>query len=261
MRIRYDVEKMKRIISDLCVLTGISMSFLDTERRTLCSYKKDDDFCSLLQADKKNAKRCACSDDIILNKCLESKRFEGHICHAGLFDAAMPIIKDGVFAGIVLMGRLRRAGDVGNFGMSDRSFAEKYKEVSEFNDEQIESLGSLLPNVLFESAIFIEYDGVFNEIVEYIKANLREPLGIDYICKKFHVSKNSLYAYFKEAYGKTVNEFIVDARMERARQLLLNGSEPIYAVAESVGIDNHTYFCKLFKKKNGMTPNQYRISN
>ena len=65
---------------------------------------------------------------------------------------------------------------------------------------------------------------------------------------------------FKEAYGKTVNEFIVDARMERARQLLLNGSEPIYAVAESVGIDNHTYFCKLFKRKNGITPNRYRMS-
>ena len=258
MRIRYDVEKMKRIISDLSVLTGISMSFLDTERRSLCSSIKDNDYCSVLQLDKKNKRLCDCSDDIILNKCLETKCFESHICHAGLFDAAMPIIKDGILAGIVLMGRLRRASERGE--TVETSLIEKYMAIPEFNDAQIESLGSLLPNILFESAIFIEYDGVFNEIGEYIKANLREPLGIDYICKKFHVSKNSLYAYFKEAYGKTVNEFIVDARMERARQLLLNGSEPIYAVAESVGIDNHTYFCKLFKRKNGITPNRYRMS-
>lgn len=261
MRIRYDVEKMKRIISDLSVLTGISMSFLDTERKTLCSSKKDNDYCSLLQADRKVKMRCSCSDDIILDRSLESKRFESHICHAGLFDAAMPIIKDGIFAGIVLMGRLRRVGSAAEPISADPLLAKEYRAVPEFNDEQIESLGSLLPNVLFESAIFIEYDGVFNEIGEYIRSNLTEPLGIDYICKKFHVSKNSLYAYFKECYGKTVNEFIVDARMERAKQLLLNRSEPIYAVAESVGIDNHTYFCKLFKKKNGMTPNQYRISN
>ena len=57
MKIRYDVEKMRRIISDLSVLTGISMSFLNTERRTLCSSIKDNDYCSLLQLDEKN-KNC-----------------------------------------------------------------------------------------------------------------------------------------------------------------------------------------------------------
>jgi AraC-like DNA-binding protein len=203
---------------------------------------------------------CACSDNIILSKCLESKRFECHICHAGLLDAAMPIIKNGILAGIVLMGRLRRSGDRSKTDSLSPTLAKKYVAVPEFNDSQIESLRSLLPNVLFESAIFLEYDGGFDEIVEYIKANLREPLRIDHICKKFHISKNSLYAHFKETYGKTVNEFIVDERMNMASQLLLNGSEPIYIVAESVGIDNHTYFCKIFKKRNGITPNQYRKS-
>ena len=260
MRIRYDVEKMKRIISDLCVLTGISMSFLDTERRTLCSYKKDDDYCSLLQTDKNNKRRCACSDEVILNKCLETKRFESHICHAGLFDAAMPIIKDDVFAGIVLMGRLRLAENEEE-PMLSAAMKEKYDDIPEFSDTQISALGTLLPNVLFESAIFIESDGIFNEIVEYVKKSPQEPLGVDHICKRFHVSKNSLYAYFNENYGKTVNEFISDVRIEKAKSLLSGSRDPIYMIAEKIGIDNHTYFCKLFKKKTGMTPNEYRRSN
>ena len=260
VRIRYDVEKMKRIINDLSVLTGISMSFLDKDRRVLCNCVKDNDYCSVLQSDKKNKKLCDFSDDIILNKCLENKCFEGHICHAGLYDAAMPIIKDGIFAGIVLMGRVRLAGKADSSKLP-RAAKEKYEAIPEFSDAQISALGTLLPNVFFESAIFIESDGIFNEIADYIKSAPEESLGIDGICKKFHVSKNSLYAYFKECYGKTVNEFVSDVRMEKAKSLLSNSRYPIYMVAEMVGIDNHTYFCKLFKKKTGMTPNEYRRAN
>lgn len=251
MRIRYDVEKMKRIISDLSVLTGISMSFLDTERRTLCNCVKDNDYCSVLQLDKKNKRLCNCSDDLILNKCLETKRFEGHICHAGLFDAAMPIIKDGIFAGIVLMGRVR-------FANGEKKAEALYGEIPEFRDEQIKSLGTLLPNVLFESAIFIEFDDRINEITEYIKNNLTESLSVDHICKRFLMSKNTLYGLFKDHFNNTVNEFITEARMEKARGLLRETNVPVYEIAEAAGINNYTYFCKLFKKREGISPTEYR---
>ena len=51
MNIRYDLEKMGRIITDLCVLTGISMAFLDTDQKMLFHYEKEGRFCSLLQRD------------------------------------------------------------------------------------------------------------------------------------------------------------------------------------------------------------------
>lgn len=253
MKIRYDVEKMKRIISDLCVLTGISMSFLDTERRTLCNCIKEGDFCSALQSDEKNARLCACSDEEILNRCLESKRFESHICHAGLFDAAMPIMKDGIFAGMVLMGRVRLAGSG-----DGKRLDGLYGEVPEFRDEQIKSLGSLLPNVLFESAVFIEFDDRISEITEYIKNNLAEKISVEMICKRFLMSKNTLYALFREHLGTTVTEYITDLRMDKAKRLLRETTAPVYEIAESVGVDNYTYFCKLFKKREGSSPSEYR---
>ena len=114
MNIRYDLEKMGRIITDLCVLTGISMAFLDTDQKMLFHYEKEGRFCSLLQRDPEVYARCLCSDDIILNRCFENRRFEWHICHAGLFDAAMPIIKDGIFTGIILMGRVKLEGEALN---------------------------------------------------------------------------------------------------------------------------------------------------
>ena len=257
MKLRYDVEKMERIISDLCVLTGISMSFLDAERRTLCRYTRDEDFCSLLQSDAGNKRLCSCSDELILNRCMESKRFESHICHAGLFDAAMPIIKDGIFAGIVLMGRVKYSKDTAKGGLPEE-MKDKFEAIPFFNDRQISSLGTLLPNVLFESAIFIEHDSRLDEITEYIKNNLTEKLSVDVICKRFLMSKNSLYAAFGEHLGTTVAEYITDARLERARAMLRDTAAPVYEIAESVGVNNYTYFCKLFKKKEGVSPIEYR---
>ena len=248
---------MKRIISDLCVLTGISMSFLDSERRTLCGYMKEDDYCATLQKDPQNIKLCACSDDTILDRCMESKCFESHICHAGLFDAAMPIIKDGVFAGIVLMGRVKYSKNAKVECISSE-LREKFENTPLFNDLQIESLGSLLPNVLFESAIFIEYDSRLGEIVEFIKNNLTENLSVETICKKFLMSKNTLYALFKEYLGTTVTKYITELRMEKAKRLLNDTEAPVYEVAEALGIDNYTYFCKLFKKREGISPSEYR---
>lgn len=257
MKVRYDVKKMKKILSSLSVLMGITMSFLDPDRKTLCSCLKENDFCSALQSDINNKNRCNCSDNLILNKCLESKQFESHICYAGLFDAAMPIIKDDVFAGMLIMGRLRLSGN-SEMPPLPKDMKAKYEALPEINNEQIAALEILLPNVLFESAIFIENDGVFNEIIEYLNENLQKTISIEHICKKFHISKNSLYAYFSKHYEKTVNEFITDLKIEKSKQLLLSTKDPIYLISENIGMTNHTYFCKLFKKKTGMTPNEFR---
>ncbi len=251
MKIRYDIEKMKRIITDLCVLTGITIVFLDTERKPLCRYAKEGDFCSILQTDPEKVMGCIYSDEIILNRCLENKRFEGHICHAGLFDAAMPIIKDGIFAGYILMGRVRLAGQ-------ERRSDGLCREIPELTEEQIQSLSSLLPNVLFESAIFIELDDRISEITEYIKNHLSEHLSIDVLCKQFLMSKNTLYSLFRENFDMTVTEYMTELRMEKAKELLRETNAPVYKIADAVGINNHTYFCRLFKKREGVCAAQYR---
>jgi len=260
MKIRYDVKKMKKILSSLSVLMGISMSFIDNDRKVLCLCLKDNDFCSALQSDINNKNRCNCSDSFIFNKCLESKCFVNHVCYAGLFDAAFPIMKDNVFAGMIIMGRLRLSGN-SKTPLLSKDMQEKYEALPEITDEQIAALEILLPNVLFESAIFIDNDGIFNEIIEYINENLQKTISIEHICKKFHVSKNNLYAYFSENYGKTVNEFISDLKIEKSKQLLLNTEDPIYLISENIGLVNHTYFCKLFKKKTGLTPSEFRKAN
>ena len=63
---------------------------------------------------------------------------------------------------------------------------------------------------------------------------------------------------FKEALGRTPQEFVVHARVERARQLLAESSLPVGRVAELLGYASPYFFSRQFRQLTGRTPRQHR---
>lgn len=63
---------------------------------------------------------------------------------------------------------------------------------------------------------------------------------------------------YKQYTLHTILDEIVETRMKKARELLLNTDFSIIEIAEKVGFANSTYFHKSFKTINGVTPNEYR---
>lgn len=260
MYIKYNREKIKEIIEDLSLLTGISISFLDNEYNTVCSCTNNLDFCSIYQSCDKNRKVCQLSDTKLLERCKSSGKYEFHICPAGLYDAAMPIIKSGITVGHIIMGRIRYTNSPKPQSISGNPLlSELYDKITLFSEEQLISLKNLLPNILFSNAITFEKNS-FTEISAFIEKNLSMALNTELICNRFYISKNKLYKCFKKNCGYTVNEYIIMLRLNRATELLKNTSEPIYRICEAVGINNYTYFSRIFKKKIGTTPYEYRKS-
>ena len=259
MQIIYNIEKLEQILRDLSVLTGISIAFLDKSRNRVCGSINENDFCEMIQKMDALKEKCCCSDTEILDRCRDSRCYESHFCHAGLYDAALPVIINGSIAGYLIMGRVRSAYSPVECNVSDNEQLRKlYNELPFFSESRLLSLRTLLPNILFADAISLELDELGERIIEYIENNLASDLNVNSICKTFFISKNHLYKYFKISHGTTVNEYITARRTEKAKELLTRTSEPIYSVCERVGIDNYTYFCRLFKKREGITPLQYR---
>ena len=77
---------------------------------------------------------------------------------------------------------------------------------------------------------------------------------------EFHLSKPYLSKYIKEKSGNTFGDIVKNVRMKKARALLKSGSMTVEAIAENVGYQNVEHFNRLFKKKYGMTPVQFRNS-
>ncbi len=256
MKICYDIEKLKRIAEGISALTGLTFSFRDEAFKPLCGVKARGDFCSAAQRDGQTGARCAQCDARLMEKCQKSGRLEQHYCHLGLLDLAMPIYKEGQVVGGILFGRVRAEHSPQKSPIE--GLDALYQQVPYFSEQKIESLYTLLPDILFESAISFEEQSLSERAVAYIRANLQADLSVGALCTQCFCSKNALYEAFHAAFGCTVNEYVTSARLTRAKELLWETKEPVYAIATQVGIENYTYFCKLFKKKEHLTPIDYR---
>ncbi len=262
MRIKYNTAALQHIITDLAELTGISIAFLDADFNYIVRAFDDTDYCSMLQQLKLLDQPCHCSDFELLTKCKNSGKLESHLCHAGLCDSVMPIIKNQIIVGYVIFGRIRTklSPIINKFKTESDILNQLYNKLPYFSELQISYFTDLLPRILFENTIEIENDNLIDEISEYIKNNLKDVLSINSLSQKFFISKNKLYSIFEENFGMTVNDYITKLRIEKAKELLKKWNEPVYKIAEEIGIGNYTYFCKLFKRKTGHTPTEYKTA-
>ena len=267
MIIKYNIEKLERIITDITTLTGISIAVLDTDCKTLTRSARSKEYCSLLQTMEIEKSHCMQCDMKILNRCRASKKLESHICRAGLYDSAMPIIKDDSIVGFVIMGQVRSSASPAlPEYIPDaeekilKQLNKSYEKTPFISENQLEALYDLLPRILFDSAIELVYDPFAIEILRFIDENLQADLSIKQICERFYISKNRLFKIFQSNLGCTVTGYINELRIKRAKELLKHSSDSILSIAESVGVYNYTYFCKLFKKACGVTPSEYRKS-
>lgn len=265
MIIKYNTEKLWRIITDITTLTGISIAILDTDYNTIIRGPQSKEYCSLLQTIEIEKKYCRQCDMRILNKCRSSKILESHICRAGLYDSAMPIKKDDNIVGYIIMGQVRSMDSPAlpkylpdTDAQTLKTLKELYEQTPVISKNQLEALYDLLPHILFDSAIEFVYDPVAIDILKFIDANLQADLSIKQLCKRFYISKNRLFAIFRENLGCTVVGYINEQRIKRAKDLLKHSNDSVFNIAEKVGIYNYTYFCKLFKKLSGVTPTEYR---
>ena len=258
MKIRYHREKLEEILTDLHLLTRISLSFLDAEGNPLCRKVKEEDFCSFYQEEGEHKKECRASDEALLSRCKESGEYESHICPAGLYDAVFPIKKDALTVGYILMGPIRLEGKTVK---CEKRYRTLYENIPVFSEGKLAALRSLFSNILFSSAIETEKEEIFDQIKGYLEENLEKDISVPSVCSSFFISKTSLYRLFQKNMGISVKEYLISIRMEKAKEYLLQTNDTVCRISERVGVPNYTYFCKLFRKREGMTPQGFRQKN
>lgn len=94
-------------------------------------------------------------------------------------------------------------------------------------------------------------------------AELRENYQLDYtlseLAEKYYFNPSYFSTLFKKHTGMHFTEYVMDLRMNHAARLLLESNDKIYQIAKKVGYQDVKYFTRIFKKKYGYTPEEYRI--
>lgn len=101
-----------------------------------------------------------------------------------------------------------------------------------------------------------------DEIVKSIQATIEQdctmPLSIESLATQYNVSQRTLIRRFNTAIGMPPNTYLQSVRIERARKMLEESDFNVDAVMNKIGYEDSSSFRRLFKKKTGLTPTEYR---
>ncbi|MGY6650278.1 ATP-binding protein [Wenyingzhuangia sp. IMCC45574] len=98
-----------------------------------------------------------------------------------------------------------------------------------------------------------------NKIMEVIEEEfIHRKLDIELLTSKMNMSKSVLYKKVLEYTGQSVNELITTVKIKKAEELLLNSDYSFNEITYMLGYNDSKYFRGLFKKKNNITPLQFK---
>ncbi len=94
--------------------------------------------------------------------------------------------------------------------------------------------------------------------IEHIHQHLNEDLSVSQLAQHISVSESYFRKIFAQVTGHTVHQFILQSRLNRARELLIHSSLSIGQIAESLAFSSQSHLTTQFAKRYQLTPGQYR---
>ena len=128
------------------------------------------------------------------------------------------------------------------------SFSEMHQKLVEKTEQFFLSANSTPEE---NSTIFL--------IKDYISQKyMNETLSVKDISNHVFLSASYVCTFFKNETGQTLNQYLTEYRMEKAKQLLVDPRYKISDISARVGYSDGNYFGKSFKKYTGLSPSEYR---
>jgi len=98
----------------------------------------------------------------------------------------------------------------------------------------------------------------FAHVIQYIRENLREKIDLNALPDKACMSRANFFRKFKEMFGCTPGDFILNERIQQAKEFLKDPFISISEVCFLTGFQNLHHFARVFKMKTGMTPKGFK---
>lgn len=99
---------------------------------------------------------------------------------------------------------------------------------------------------------------VVDQILEYISKNYKKPFTMEDMARDLHFHPDYLTRCMQKTHGMTPRQYVNLYRINKAKRHLSVTDDTISSIAKEIGIQDPTYFSKLFKKMEGFTPAEYR---
>lgn len=107
----------------------------------------------------------------------------------------------------------------------------------------------------------LETEKRINKVCGYLEQNFTTKITLSEVANLISLSESNFCKFFKKATGKTFSDYLNNIRIQETCQILLKTDLDINQVAMQCGFESLSYFNRIFLKKKGLTPRQFRQSN
>ena len=201
-------------------------------------------------------------------------------CHAGFYDAVIPITIDNVYLGSLCLGQFLKSKPTTRqiqqvkkrlafLKLHPGALERFYKETRILSKSELEGLIELLQmlgSYICETyshrqflASFQQSDPI-TEATKYIQNHYAQSLTIDGLAHAVCMSKSNFIHRFSEQVGYSPLVYLNRYRISQASEMLQKSKMTIAQIAEACGFSNITHFNRLFKRYMGKTPMEYRTT-
>ncbi len=142
---------------------------------------------------------------------------------------------------------------------SDRQYLWQLVERARFLSTLVSLVKSAIREVISDRVVGEKPNKHILEIQRYIHENIANcSLGNQSIATHMFFTQSYLCVLFRKHTGETLNEYITEVRMEKAKDYLRNTRLKLFEIAERIGFNDPNYFSAAFRKHTGCTPSEYR---
>ncbi len=238
-----------------------------------CPMEHHNSFCDTLKsADPDYFKLCCQFEISDVNELLKSGRGFIKRCHAGVLEAAFPLLFKSVPYGVMFAGPYRPSPDFLKIDLEQGKKSKLPEQFIKIRDslplmdeavaKDILPLGSLLAeriSLSLGSGNIMEKKLSRKERMQwFFKQNFQHNQSIIRLAEEMELSESRVSQLLREYFGKSFPEMMNEYRMEFAEKLLINSIIPMSELAKVAGFAGTSYFYRIFQRKHGMTPLYYR---
>lgn len=99
---------------------------------------------------------------------------------------------------------------------------------------------------------------VVNQCIHYMKENIEKKLTLTHLAQQFQYSTSRISALFKSKTGYSPIDYFIGLKIQKACQYLDHSPMSISQISIKLGMDDPLYFSRIFGRKMGMSPSEYR---
>ena len=264
-------EKIMSILMELYKISGFRISLYSTDLIEIAAYPEEKQaFCKYIQRSEKELKKCIDCDAEAFKKSLETSNTVVYKCRHGLVEAVSPLYNFGALTGFIMMGQVRIDCECDDtalkvlaaLGKHDHEAREMLAMIPTVKEDMIQAYVKIMTvcaeHLTLSNAVTGAKPSVGQLAMRYIRENFSEHITIKDICSAIGYSKSTLLPAFKKEFSITVNTYLNNLRLGRAKKMLEGENFTINEVALACGFSDQSYFSKVFSAKYGQTPTEYR---